>query len=558
MPLYANFTHALNLRSAIVALATLLAIGCGDGGTAPEPPPPNRAPVAQGSIPAQTVLVGESVTVNVASAFSDPDGDALTYTAASGAAGVVSVSVSGSTLTLVGVAEGNTTVTVTAADPHRLTAEQTFPVTVETPNRAPETVGTIPAQSLTVGQTVLLDVAEFFRDPDEDALTYAAVSSPAGVVSVSVSASTMSLVGVADGTADGTVTATDPEGLTATTPFTVTADYGDSIQTAAPVAIGDTVWAVMTDGDEDFFSITIPRDGFPLRAFTRSDIDVDGTLYDGNGRYIESDCCTGEGLNFHINPGLNAGTYYLKVDEGFGFTSSTTGPYSLILEEAEGFDYFFLDPVNDNPNGITYVDDRFYVTDWRADKAYAYTALGARAYDYDFDLVDTSIAAAITYANDRFYVLDELWKKVYAYTASGERAAAYDFDLDADNANSRGLTYANDRFYVADYIDDKVYAYTASGERAAAFDFSLTTFPSGGIQYARDRFYVVDESDDKVYAYITTGSTSGAARVSAYDFDLNNDNREAEDITYANGRFYVVDSGFFGGGKVFVYDAGGR
>ena len=172
--------------------------------------------------------------------------------------------------------------TVTAADPARLTAEQTFTVTVETPNRAPETVGMIPAQSLTVGQTVVLDVAEFFRDPDEDALTYAAVSSPAGVVSVSVSGSTMSLVGVADGTADGTVTATDPEGLTATTPFTVTADYGDSIQTAAPVAIGDTVRAVMTDGDEDFFSITIPRDGFPLRAFTRSDIDVDGTLYDGN------------------------------------------------------------------------------------------------------------------------------------------------------------------------------------------------------------------------------------------------------------------------------------
>ena len=65
-----------------------------------------------------------------------------------------------------------------------------------------------------------------------------------------------------------TVTATDPEGLSATTQATVMADYGDSIERAAPVAIGDTVRAAMTDGDEDFFSITIPRDGFPLNAFT--------------------------------------------------------------------------------------------------------------------------------------------------------------------------------------------------------------------------------------------------------------------------------------------------
>ena len=57
MPQHANVRRALQLRPAIVALATLLAAACGDGGTAPEPPQANRAPVAQGSIPAQTVNV---------------------------------------------------------------------------------------------------------------------------------------------------------------------------------------------------------------------------------------------------------------------------------------------------------------------------------------------------------------------------------------------------------------------------------------------------------------------------------------------------------------------
>ncbi len=41
----------------------------------------NRAPVAQGSIPPQTITAGQSAAVNVASNFSDPDGDPLTYEA---------------------------------------------------------------------------------------------------------------------------------------------------------------------------------------------------------------------------------------------------------------------------------------------------------------------------------------------------------------------------------------------------------------------------------------------------------------------------------------------
>ena len=640
--------------------ATLLASACGDSATAPQPPSqPNRAPVASGSIPTQTINVGEAVTVNVASAFNDPDGDALTYTVASGAAGVISVSISGSTITLLGVAAGNTTVTVTAADPDRLTAEQAFLVTVETPNRAPETVGTIPAQSLTVGQTVVLGVAEFFRDPDEDALTYAAVSSPTGIVSVSMSGNTMSLVGVAEGTATVTVTATDPEGLSATTPSTVTADYGDSIETGAPVAIGDTVQAAMTDGDEDFFSITIPRDGFPLRVFTVGTTDTYGYLLDQNGTSIASDDDSGAGLNFSIVLGLDAGTYYLRIRGAFGdtgpytliveegeaddhgnsiatatsvaigdtvsgvlpsgdedffriavprdgfplrvFTVGTTdtygylldqngtsiasdddsgaglnfsiilgldagtyylrirgafggtGPYTLIVEEGEGGE-FYLASVNDDPAGITYVNDRFYVTDYIDDKAYAYTASGVRTPAYDFDLIGTNIAAAITYANDRFYVLDWSQHKVFAYTASGERSAAYDFDLDADNRDSSsGFTYANGHFYVTDYRDGKVFAYTASGERAAALDFNLTTFPSGGIKFARDRFYVVDRFDRKVYAYTASG-----ARAASYDFDLDYDNGDAEDITYANGRFYVLEGDGLGpDDRVFAYDATG-
>ncbi|MCE2455118.1 MAG: RTX toxin, partial [Gemmatimonadetes bacterium] len=44
---------------------------------------PNRAPVAVETILAPTLEVGQSAAFVVSASFSDPDGDALTYTASS-------------------------------------------------------------------------------------------------------------------------------------------------------------------------------------------------------------------------------------------------------------------------------------------------------------------------------------------------------------------------------------------------------------------------------------------------------------------------------------------
>ena len=169
---------------------------------------PNRAPEAVGAIPAQSLDAGGRVTLDVSGYFRDLDGDALTYTAATSNAGVASVAMSGSSLTVTGVAEGRATVTVTAADPGGLTAAQSAAVAVRRPNRAPEAVGSIPAQSLDAGGRVTLDVAGYFRDPDGDALTYTAATSNAGVASVSISGSSLTVVGVAAGRATVTVTFT--------------------------------------------------------------------------------------------------------------------------------------------------------------------------------------------------------------------------------------------------------------------------------------------------------------------------------------------------------------
>ena len=223
-------------RLSLYLVGIALAAACGGEPLPPEPPPPppNQAPQAVGAIPPQSVNTGETATLDVASYFRDPDGGTLTYTATTSNPGVVSVAVSGSSLTLVGVADGTATVTVTAADRGGLTAAQSVAVTVQTPNRAPETVGAIPAQSLDAGQTVSLGVLSYFRDPDGDGLGFTAATSAAGVVSVSMSGSRLTLVGVAEGRATVTVTARDPGGLTAEQSVAVTVQTPNR----APQAVG--------------------------------------------------------------------------------------------------------------------------------------------------------------------------------------------------------------------------------------------------------------------------------------------------------------------------------
>ena len=72
------------------------------------------------------------------------------------------------------------------------------------------------------GAAGMVDVAQYFSDPAEDALTYAADSNDAGTVTASVSGSILTLTPVAAGMATVTVTARDPGGLSATQTIDVT------------------------------------------------------------------------------------------------------------------------------------------------------------------------------------------------------------------------------------------------------------------------------------------------------------------------------------------------
>ena len=97
------------------------------------PPPLNRAPEAAGEGPIAELSLTAHVAappLDLSDAFTDPDDDALTYTAASGDETVATAALSGAVLTVTPLDAGSAIVTVTATDPGGLSASREITVTV--------------------------------------------------------------------------------------------------------------------------------------------------------------------------------------------------------------------------------------------------------------------------------------------------------------------------------------------------------------------------------------------------------------------------------------------
>ena len=293
----------MSRRARVLVVAALVwAAACGDGEpdvTGPAPVP-NRGPEAVGTIPARTLPVGDTATVDVSPHFRDPDGDDLSYTAATSNPGVVGVSVSGSSVTVTAAARGVVTITVTARDPQRLAAQQSFEVTV--PNRAPAVADTIPAQTLFTGETATVDASAHFQDPDGDPLTFAATSSDSAVATVTVSADTLTIRAVAAGVATVTVTASDTDGAEAEQRFEVTVPNRapEAVEVLPPLTLevgeaeavvvspffrdpdGDSLAYTAVSSDPEVAAVSVSGDSVAVTALAKGPATITVTARDGH------------------------------------------------------------------------------------------------------------------------------------------------------------------------------------------------------------------------------------------------------------------------------------
>ncbi len=181
---------------------------------------PNRGPAPANPIDDIELQVGDTTVIHAPGHFSDPDGDTLTFTAASSDTLHATAKVAGDEIRVRALAKGTVAITVTATDPGGLEAAQSFSVTI--PNRSPRLADTLPDVEVGAGEMVTLDMTAHFTDPDGDPLTYAPVSSDTAVATVGAAGDTITVTGGAMGITTITVTATDPEGLAASQQFSVT------------------------------------------------------------------------------------------------------------------------------------------------------------------------------------------------------------------------------------------------------------------------------------------------------------------------------------------------
>ena len=155
---------------------------------------------------------------------------------------------------------------MTARDPEGLTATQQARVTVSQANRAPQRVGSVPAQTLAPGSTGRIDASRYFRDPDDDALTYSATSTNSGVARASVSGSTVTITAGSSGSATVTVTARDPGGLSATQQVSVTVRSAGAPDLEVPTVTPTSVTG--TPGGSVRATFTIRNSGNATAAAT--------------------------------------------------------------------------------------------------------------------------------------------------------------------------------------------------------------------------------------------------------------------------------------------------
>ncbi|NGZ74689.1 Ig-like domain-containing protein [Saccharibacillus alkalitolerans] len=173
----------------------------------------NQAPKSLTSFADQLLTLGTGEkTISLNGAFSDLDGDALTYKAVSADPSVAAVSLSGSEIKVDPLAAGTTTVTVTASDGYEGETSKTFEVTV---NRPPIVAEGVQDRLVTLGTgDDVVDLSRTFRDEDGDSLTLTASSLSESLASVALNNATgeLTIRPLAGGTASIRIQADDGRG----------------------------------------------------------------------------------------------------------------------------------------------------------------------------------------------------------------------------------------------------------------------------------------------------------------------------------------------------------
>ena len=188
------------MRNRLAVLVLLMALtACGDDLTTP------TAPELCGPLPEVAMRAGEEESVILCFL----DDEMVSLSAISLDATIASALVLGDTIRVIAKSPGETMIRVTASN-ENASLEQQFTVTVLSEPPVPVADSLLPGPvQLPSGATEIITLADLFTDADSDDLDYSAASSDPRAVRVGVTGEDLFIEGIAEGSAEITVSASD-------------------------------------------------------------------------------------------------------------------------------------------------------------------------------------------------------------------------------------------------------------------------------------------------------------------------------------------------------------
>ncbi|RAJ06550.1 subtilisin family serine protease [Chitinophaga skermanii] len=172
----------------------------------------NRAPVVTKPLGTKTISNDlPSLALKLDTVFTDPDGDAITYSfeAAQPTNAKVFVDANGNA-SIIPQAVGNIKVPFTATDVYGASTVDTLTLNIKA--NTPPAASNMPSVVVEIGSQRVLNIANYFTDADNDALTYTVSTDNPAIGTATITGADVNVAGITVGNTLVTVTANDGNG----------------------------------------------------------------------------------------------------------------------------------------------------------------------------------------------------------------------------------------------------------------------------------------------------------------------------------------------------------